>query len=545
MIKRIFLYINTIKYLRFRQIFHRLIRIIYVPKVYYSDSKKNPERSQLWKHILLYDEKIDVYFNSNFLNYPKKLDLPNDWNNSSMPMLWTYNMHYFEDLLSFNAKQKEIFHKNLLELWIVSNPKDSGPGWDPYPTSLRIINILKAWLGGLELSQEILRNVYHQSCYLSKSLEKHLLGNHYFINLKALLFAGVIYGNDDWISIAKKEIQDQINEQILNDGSHFELSPMYHSLILVDCLDILNLINSYKDKDLVDVETTLINVIPKMYDFLNAMSHPNGEVSFFNDSVEGIAPKKNIIKSYYKLLGFTREDKRSKTIQLIDNSSSGYFCATLGNSKLIFDAAEVGPKYIPGHAHADSLSFEMSIGNERVFVNSGVSQYEASNQRNIERKTKSHNTLEIDDKDSSEVWSAFRVANRANIIERSSKITNKDSIILKATHNGYKKIFGGCFHQRELVFEDSSLAVSDSILGKYSEAKSRFYFHPDLSVSLHDGILKVEGYNFKLKSNLKDHNSKIINSQWSPGFGLKQSNKMLEINLNSSNIKILFNWDLI
>ena len=77
------------------------------------------------------------------------------------------------------------------------------------------------------------------------------------------------------------------------------------------------------------------------------------------------------------------------------------------NSKLIFDAAAIGPDYIPGHAHADTLSFEMSICDQRVFVNSGTSEYGLSSRRLNQRKTFSHNTVEVDGKDSSLVWSGF------------------------------------------------------------------------------------------------------------------------------------------
>ena len=54
-------------------------------------------------------------------------------------------------------------------------------------------------------------------------------------------------------------------------------------------------------------------------------------------------------------------------LTLIDNKNSGYI-GTLDSCKLIFDASPVGPDYIPGHAHADTLSFEFSIGKERVLL---------------------------------------------------------------------------------------------------------------------------------------------------------------------------------
>ena len=41
----------------------------------------------------------------------------------------------------------------------------------------------------------------------------------------------------------------------------------------------------------------------------------------------------------------------------------------------LLDVARVGPDYLPGHAHADTLSFELSLYDRRTIVNCGISQY--------------------------------------------------------------------------------------------------------------------------------------------------------------------------
>ena len=164
---------------------------------------------------------------------------------------------------------------------------------------MRIVNILKAWLGGLDLNREILESVYFQVCYLSNDLEKHLLGNHYFTNLKALIFAGVVFNKTEWIKIAELGLLNEIPEQILEDGA---LSPMYHSLMLVDMLDMFNLSKAYPkliSHNLIDL---LEEHIPKMLKFMNMMSHPDDGLSFFNDSVNGISPPKKKIEKYAEIM---------------------------------------------------------------------------------------------------------------------------------------------------------------------------------------------------------------------------------------------------
>lgn len=468
--------------------------------------------------------------------------MPADWDNELPSKLWVYNLHYFEDLLAENAYRKREFHQKLLDLWIDQNPVGLGNGWEPYPTSLRIVNILKVWLGGLDLNERNFRSVFEQASFLSNNLERHLLGNHYFSNLKALLFAGVIFKNERWLSIAEKAFFSEIPEQILKDGANFELSPMYHSLMIVDMLDMLNLSRTYPTQITSRLVSLLEYYIPKMLKFMEAMAHPDGGVSFFNDSANGIAPSKIKIESYAKILGFEINTIGSVKPQIIDNSNGGYICAIVAENKLIFDTSAVGAKYIPGHAHADTLSFELSIGTQRVFVNSGTSEYGLSQTRINQRKTLSHNTLEVDGKDSSQVWSGFRVANRAKIISKSAELKPDNHILLHGAHDGYKSLFGGCIHMRKLTFTQDSLAVSDTLRGNFKHGKSRFYFHPDLIITLQDDLLEIEGPKFILHSDLTGKLASLVDSFWYPQFGLEIPNKFLELKLETSQLNLEFTW---
>ncbi len=540
--RKIFLLFNTLRYLEWKQIYFRLIRKIIKPKITESFPDSKPLYSKAWIHHELYKNKIDHELNACFLNYTKKLNFPFDWNNESPSKLWVYNLHYFEDLLSYDAEKKRNLHKHLLNSWVDENSVGYGNGWEPYPTSLRIVNILKAWLGGLELDKKIFKSTFYQASFLSNNLEKHILGNHYFSNLKALLFAGVIFNQIRWKNIAEAGLLAEIPEQILDDGANFELSPMYHSLILVDMLDMLNLSRAYPNELSNKFVSLLEKYIPKMLIYMEAMAHPDGGVSFFNDSVDEIAPKKLTIESYAKKLGFEIKPYDFIKTQIIDNTSSGYICATKKSNKLIFDTAAVGPDYIPGHAHADTLSFELSIGTERVIVNSGTSEYGLSQKRFNQRKTISHNTVEVDGKDSSQVWSGFRVANRAEVISKNIELKNDKVIELSATHNGYKSLFGGCNHARKLTFKENSLIVSDSLHGTFKLAKSRFYFHPDLVIRLENNALIIKGKGFTIHSNLEGKVISLNDSFWYPEFGLEVPNKMLEIHFDKNQSNIEFTW---
>ena len=540
--KKLFLYVNTVKYLKWKQVYFRILRKLVKPKVtdIYKGNKVDP--TGVWMHSALYDHKVKDNLDACFLNYSKKLDLPVDWNAPLPSKLWVYNLHYFEDLLSEDAFDRKVFLNWFIGRWVIDNPVGYGNGWEPYPSSLRIANVLKAWLGGFKIDEEVLRSTFLQASYLSNNIEKHLLGNHFFVNLKALLFAGVVFENNNWLATAERGLMVEIPEQILLDGANFELSPMYHSLILVDMLDMLNLSKAFPESVCDELVCALERYIPKMLRFMEAMSHPDGEVSFFNDSSKGIAPPNKKIQGYAKQLGFQYKSLEINQLQVTDNYASGYFCATVYGSKLIFDAAAVGPDYIPGHAHADTLSFEMSVGCERVFVNTGTSEYGLTENRINQRKTRSHNTVEVDGKDSSVVWGGFRVANRAFIVSRSADIVDGHSVLMQAKHDGYKTRLGGCLHTRKILLSDKSVTITDSLDGAFKSAKSRFFIHPELVVSLKGDILVIKGADFVMNSNLVGKSASIVDSFWYPEFGISISNKVLEIEFEDSHVEIIFTW---
>lgn len=539
--KKLLLLLHTLKYLRWPQFYFRLYRKVQKPKVTETFPGTFVQRGSKWVNCALYKEKLTTDLTATFLSHSKQLDLPNDWNDESHSKLWVYNLQYFEDLLADNAQEKIAFHLDLLDKWISQNPLGHGNGWEPYPISLRLTNILKAWLAGLPLTSRHFESLYAQASFLSNELEKHLLGNHYFVNLKALLFAGVMFENDRWLTIATKGLLQEIPEQILEDGANFELTPMYHALILVDMLDMFNLCKTYEGKISKELTQLIASYIPKMLSFMELMSHNDDGVSFFNDSVDGIAPEKDRIINYSKQLGFSFESMNLQVARAIDFEASGYMVATHSGNKLLFDAANVGPDYIPGHAHADTLSFEFSIGSERVFVNSGTSQYGLSEKRLIERKTMSHNTVEVDKKDSSQVWGGFRVAKRARVFDRSSSV-NGDSVIVEAAHNGFKKIFNGPFHHRKIILLGNSLHVTDSLKGSFNKAVARFYIHPDIDAKLEANILALVGKHFELTSDISNLQVALFDSTWHPSFGLTKKNKCLEVSFTTPANTIEFKW---
>jgi uncharacterized heparinase superfamily protein len=144
----------------------------------------------------------------------------------------------------------------------------------------------------------------------------------------------------------------------------------------------------------------------------------------------------------------------------------------------------VGPDYQPGHAHADTLAFELSVGGERLISNSGTSTYEQGSQRSFERSTRSHNTVELDGQDSSEVWAVFRVARRARPFDRIFDMKDGRRFA-SCAHDGYMRLPGRPVHRRNLEVTQDGVRWTDRIEGKETHRARGFIpLHPGVSVEL-------------------------------------------------------------
>ena len=128
--------------------------------------------------------------------------------------------------------------------------------------------------------------------------------------------------------------------------------------------------------------------------------------------------------------------------------ATGWVIAHTGRATIVADIETIGALYMPGHAHADSLTFELWLDDQRAVVDAGVACYQRGALRTWSRSTAVHNTIELDGIDSSEVWSAFRVGRqaRARLLRAVAKSGAETSIV--AEHDGYAHLPGNPTHRR-------------------------------------------------------------------------------------------------
>ena len=244
---------HTLKYLRPRQVIYRVYYRFRKVSIFRGNINLSPTDWE-WtgprthKQSLFQDNKV------RFLSLEETIDSAASWNSLSKDKLWLYNLHYFDDLCSSDYLQRESIHYKFINRWIDENPPCLGNGWEPYPLSLRLVNWIKWFSNKQSVDKKYVLSINHQAQALLQQLEYHILGNHLFANGKALAFVGTFLKGEFAESCLSKglEILDgEIEEQFLPDGGHFELSPMYHCILLWDLLELIHLAEVSKTTKLI------------------------------------------------------------------------------------------------------------------------------------------------------------------------------------------------------------------------------------------------------------------------------------------------------
>jgi uncharacterized heparinase superfamily protein len=530
---------HTVKYLKFKQVFWRFI---YLWPRFQTPETSYPNIKSISFFTIPKFGITENYDNFLFLNEENQLSKVG-WDNFFQSKLWRYNLHYFDYLNQFELTSERIELQNsIINKWVIENPYGKGTGWEPYPTSLRIINWIKWHFNTDRLCDEAKLSLWNQVNWLASRLEYHLLGNHLFINAKALLFSCVIFGLDENSVIYRKSLKiliEELDEQFLEDGAHFELSPMYHALAMEDLLDL------YQLKSNLPLSFPIQKIQEKYHrgmNWLSYMNYASGELAHFNDCANGIAPTFKELEELGVRLGLNQSFVTNKNFSHF--KQSGFVVFKNENIHLIADIGNIGPDYLPGHAHADSLSFELAIKGKRVVVNSGTGEYGLSSERLRQRSTSAHSTIELDNKSSSEVWSGFRVAQRARITEIDI-IGGDRELEFKATHDGYKRIASNPFHKRKWNVNDGILEILDEVTGSGNSVQLRYYFHTDIIIQLLDDAILLSNSFEKLAKIRIDKNVQVVDTTYHDKFGSSQKNKCLLITGTTPfSCKVSINWNL-
>lgn len=454
---------NTIRYLKLTQIVGQIRVRLCKQKIHRYHVAYTPITTFATDFIV---KDTSYYIDKKFFNFLNINHKPCSWNDVSQGMLWAYNLNYMDWILQADLPAKEgiIWVDRFVEEFDVNTI-----GKEPYTIALRGINWIKFIVNNRDdIPEDKIKKwndcLYGQFKWLSMNLETHLLGNHILEDLFSLLFASIYFKDKKFFHKSTKNILEELSRQILEDGAHFEQSPMYHCIMLDRLLDCYNYstANPLFDNQ-IRINSFLLEYAKKMLGHLEKIVWNDKTIPLVNDSALGIAPTPSQIFDYAKRL---KIEWRS-----VELKSCGY--RKLSNSvfEALIDVGNITATYQPGHSHADTFSYELRINSIPLVCDTGISTYNKTQRRQFERSTYAHNTVVIDNRNSSDVWGGFRVGKRAEVV-----LITDTSNIVGASHSGYKPYT----HIREFEMTETYFSVKDTV--DSSSGISIIHFAPCINI---------------------------------------------------------------
>jgi hypothetical protein len=510
---------DTIVHLKKRQIAYRL-KYIFFKKKRLSILKKhlltNTSQKVSLHNIQFLPEKssLDQLGSVCFLNQTQEFTHFPNWGQMNYGLLWNYKLNYFSFLLqeNFNPEFGKVLILNHKQTVLSGSAPES---LDPYPVSLRLINCLVFLsLHPNLVNEELTIWLNAQARLLADFPEYHVDGNHLLENAIALVFSGLLLEDSKVADQGFALLGKTLKEQYLEDGAHFELCPMYHILLTYRLLLLYQVV---KRISMNGFEPILKKSLEKQLGWITAMQFDDGSLPEFNDYIEEEHPLPEKVLKLAADLNIYPYPVKLK--------DSGYRKFTNSLFEVFVDVGKIGPDFIPGHSHADQLSFVLKAGKKKVFLDTGTTTYADTPDRMFEKSTAAHNTVVLDQTSSAEVWGGFRVAKRGKVV-----ITNETPFSISAYHTGYKHL--GYRHSRTFKISADRFEIIDKIKGQPLSCEAKFIFETspvlanNLSEELHFEIL---GFTLQFKNATS---FSLKESWYGGGFSIKKPCSILIVNFS-------------
>jgi len=415
------------------------------------------------------------------------------WSPTGAGRWWLEEMHGFEWLRDLRAAGGDAARRRARELvadWIDRHERWTALAWRPDLVGTR----LAAWLGGhdffwasgdAQFQSRVMASALQQAHHLARALPGGLTGSVSFRAAKGLVYAGLaLPGGEPWLERGIDLFGRELRRQILPDGGHAERSPATHLAILRDLVDLRAALAAAGRPAPSDLQVAIDAMVP----VLRLYQHGDGGLALFNDT----APEEGWLVE----LALSRSGARIKP--LMQAPQTGFQRLAAGRTLVLVDCGRPPRPGFDGHAHAGTLSFEMSVGRERLIVNCGAHPGDEG-WRQVQRTTAAHSTLVIDDTNSSEILADGSIGRGPRVVLcRRQEV--EGSLWLELSHDGYKHRYGLVHHRRlYLAAGGEELRGEDRLEGRGSAHSFaiRFHLHPQVQASLAQGnaaaLLRLPG----------------------------------------------------
>lgn len=379
-----------------------------------------------------------------------------------------------------------------LESWWADNPFQRGMNWtSALEVAFRALSWCWIWhLVSRELTEtfrarfatELYRHGLHLEYNLSVyfSPNTHLLGEAVALHAIGRLFPELPRSRR-WVKLAGSIIEEQIQRQVRDDGSHFEQSAYYHvyatDMFLFHAL-IAETTAGYRER------------LARMADYLESLIGPNGLLPMFGDDDGGrffdpYSDRRTYALETLAVFGRGRDARHGWSLaswwgtlsgadaprELKLTLQSGMVIEADGVYQVLFDAGPFGPGS-GGHSHADTLSVIVRRGPEEILIDPGTYTYVGDPEwRNRFRGTAMHNTVRIDGLDQAEPGTPFSWLTKPEV-----RMTGPWAG--ECAHRGF-------VHRRSIEREGpAKWIINDEIEGPVGEHLLEQFWHPGCPTKL-------------------------------------------------------------
>ncbi|MCI0540999.1 MAG: heparinase II/III family protein [Verrucomicrobiales bacterium] len=364
--------------------------------------------------------------------------------------VWEFNRHQFLVTLgqAYLLTGREVYAERAVQLmqsWILSNRPFRGVNWgDALEVGIRLL----PWLWTLRLIESspaldaeavrrIVTSVVLQRDYVRRHLSLYSSPNtHLLGEALALFVAGLalpeLRGSRSCVRLGQRILEQELMQQVGDDGSHSEKSAYYHCY----ALEMYLLATILGQQHGVAFSSLWMRRVERMAEFLMYILRPDGSLARFGDD-DGGKTLRLCNEDYYDsrsllavaALVFSRGDfkfvagklpeeifwlfgaegvRKYESLAAAEPPSKGvrWFSDAQvavartgwsdGDSWLLAQGQPMG-MLTAGHSHASPLSFELFMKGQPIVVDPGTYSYADEPWRNYFRSEQAHNTVIVDD----------------------------------------------------------------------------------------------------------------------------------------------------
>jgi uncharacterized heparinase superfamily protein len=395
---------------------------------------------------------------------------------------------WLNDLRAVGGPSARGLARQLVSRWIEENERYDEFSWRADILAARLRNVLLNH-SYLEVNSDalfrsqLLLSLSRQAEHLARALPDGLVGAALLKAITVLMMAGLMLPRGGrWLARGQALLGPAMAAQMLADGGHVERSPQQMLELLqhlIDLRDVVGLAGTEAAADgpadaLARTQDGLLLAIGNLGSVLLMLSHGDGALAGFNDTAE--------LDPAEILRAIERAGDRLRPLSQLP--LSGFQRLERGRTAVIVDCGAPPRHGLDSHAHAGTLSFELSHDDERMIVNCGAHPW-SNEWRQVQRTTAAHSTLVVDDSNSAMLLPHGGLALRPGIVTCRREETD-GQVWLDTSHDGYEDGFG-LIHRRKLYLsaDGADFMGEEYLVGPGGNSCAlRFHLHPQVSVSL-------------------------------------------------------------